>query len=116
MESRDHAIMLVKSILKEDIVDQFHIKEVEAALEGYTIFTIHNRLGESMTMQNFFLEEADDVIYRVVASNLLITPPKSIRRVCHHPTIEKGLHEQKFTCKRCGLIADREYFRRESER
>jgi|SRR5699024_9371516 len=115
MESRNRAIMLVKAILKENIVDQFHIKEVEAALEGYTIFTIRNRLGESMTMQNFFLEDVDDVIYRVVASNLLMIPRKSIRRMCHHPTIEKGLNEQKFTCKRCGLIADREYFRRESE-
>ncbi len=116
MESRYQAIMLVQAILKEDVVDQFHIKEVEAALEGDTIFTIRNKLGESMTVQNFFQEDAEDIIYRVVSVELLMTPLKYPRRMCRHPTIEKGLHEQKFTCNRCGLIADREYFRREKER
>lgn len=117
MESRDKAIEFTKAILQEDIIDQFHINEVDAALEGNTIFTVRNKIGEETTLQNIFQEESEQLIYGFLSSRLLMTRYKGDRRrICHHPTIEKGLHEKRFTCRRCGLIGNKEFFRRERER
>lgn len=116
MESRDEAIEFVREILQEDIVDQFHINEVDAALEGKTIFTIRNKQGEEVTLQNFFQEHSELLVYDLISCTLLVRPPnKNKRRICNHPRIEKGLHEKRYTCLRCGLIEDEEFFREQRD-
>src|SRR5690625_1963053 len=112
MESRNEAINCVMEMLKEDIVDQFHINEVDAALEGKTVFSVTNSIGEKITLQNMFQENSETLIYDVVSCAMLMTPPTKVKKqVCNHPQILKGLEEEQFTCITCGIVADEEYVR-----
>lgn len=112
MESRNQAIECVMSLLREDIVDQFHINEVDAALDGKTIFSVTNSIGEKITLQNMFQENSESLIYDIVSWTLLTTPPKNFKRqVCNHPHVLRDLEEEQYTCLNCGIVADKEYFR-----
>lgn len=116
LETRNKAIKQVTNLLNEDITDQFHINEVDAALEGDTIFTIENSRGEQVTLQNIFLKNSETLDYKIVFGRLLVIPPTHIiHNTCSHPFIEKKLHETKYTCLKCGLVADVNYFRNKKE-
>lgn len=113
MHSRDEAIMSVLHMLEEDIIDQFHIKEVTAALEGNSLFSVCNKLGEQITLRNNLHSDARTFQYEIVSLQLFL---KSSTYYCHHPSIKKDLHKNKYICLECGMVANMAYFNKKKER
>lgn len=109
MYSRDDAIMIVLKMLQEDIIDQFHIKEVTAALEGNNLFSVHNEIGEQVTLRS----NTSVFHYEIVSYQLFL---KSKTLYCHHPSLKKDVHKNKYICLECGLVANMEYFKNKKER
>lgn len=109
MHSRDDAIMLVLHMLQEDIVDQFHIKEVTAALDGDQTFSINNKIGECVTLRC----HPSVFLYEITSCQLFI---KSRKRICDHQSLKKDVHKHKYICLDCGLVANMEYFNNKKER
>jgi len=72
MESRDEAIQCALAILQEDIVDQFHINEVDAALAGKTVFSIENSIGEQMTLRNIYQNNSESLRYELISFSILL--------------------------------------------
>lgn len=66
---RDETIKKIGEFLKEDVTDQFGIKELEAAQAGKTYFYVVNKSGDKVKVENIYNENADVLDYRIIAVN-----------------------------------------------
>lgn len=72
MGIREETIKRICELLNEDIEDQFHENELQAAIEGERCFCVTNKKHQGVFVKNIYYENVDVSDYVIVAYRMLV--------------------------------------------